>query len=323
MFLFFWGEGPRLQKGIGATVVWIMPGSSFIAGDTCLDLLHDILAAGARQDFHLRRSVDPTGRPWAFHGTRSAQECQQSHTWSHAATNEDVICLSRVFQPNAAESKTHNIHVHTVNVSVFLSHAGQTEHERLDSFWDILWLWIPSWTRTRYCRFQSNHKAACVKHRSQMHTTTVPYCIRIVCKWHYCAVVEKHFEAFCNCIGTSLRTKTCWTMLNSCCALFPHHCGTTPFLWSHWEYHSARHGGRAAYKTPFERFRRQIIAQCHHLLGCFFFRCSIDWRFGIQSHIVHVFYLPAKCGLSHKELQETAHQIQDVFRVGCSCRTTM
>ena len=98
----FWGS--RLQKGIGATVVWIMPGSSFIARDTCLDLLHDILAGGARQDFHLRRGVDPTGRPWAFHGTRSAQECQQSHTWSHAELNQCVICLSRVFQPNAAES---------------------------------------------------------------------------------------------------------------------------------------------------------------------------------------------------------------------------
>ena len=100
-------------------------------------------------------------------------------------------------------------------------------------------------------------------------STRLPYCIHIVCKWHYSAVVEKHFETFCNCIGTSLLTKTCWTMLHSCCAL--RNSGTTPFLWSHWEYHSARHGGRAACKTPFERFRRQIIALCHHLLFLFFF----------------------------------------------------
>lgn len=107
--------GSRLQKGIGATVVWIMPGSSFIARDTCLDLLHDILAGGARQDFHLRRSVDPTGRPWAFHGTSSAQECQQSHTWSHAEpTNVWSVCqesFSQMLRNPMSKDRKYNVHI--------------------------------------------------------------------------------------------------------------------------------------------------------------------------------------------------------------------
>ena len=101
-----------------------------------------------------RMPTKPYVEPW-----------QQTNVWN---------CLSRVFQPNAAESNEQrqklqfSYHFHTVKVSVFFvscratlkmksSTASGTSCDFVSG--------VPSWTRTRYCRFQSNRKAACVKHR--------------------------------------------------------------------------------------------------------------------------------------------------------------
>ena len=150
---------------------------------------------------------------------------------------------------------------------------------------------VPSWTRTRYCRFQSNRKAACVKHRSQIHATS-KYCIHIVFKWYYSAVVAKHLKLSETLHGYFSAHKNLLNYVKLMLCSFPSS-GTTPFLWSHWEYHSARHGGRAAYTTPFERFRCQIIALCHHILEFvfpvyhLFHSYQLPWLtfFRIQSHI--------------------------------------
>ena len=94
------------------------------------------------------------------------------------------------------------------------------------------------------------------------------------------------------CMGTSLRTKTCWTMMNSYCALFPHleprlfsgvTGSITPLVME-----DGRHTKRLS-----ERFGCQIIALYHHILEFvfpvyhLFHSYQVPWWtfFRIQNHI--------------------------------------
>ena len=122
------------------------------------------------------------------------------------------------------------------------------------------------------------------------------------------------------CMGTSLRTKTFWTMLNSCCALFPH---LEPRLFSgvtgsitQLVMEDGRHTKRLS-----ERFGCQIIALCHHILEFvfpvyhLFHSYQLPWLtfFRIQSHIGVMFSI---CQQSVAWAAEIAgNQIQECWAI--------